>query len=285
MKIRQVLAVGVLAGMFAGCVCPCGSSWFGDDEEGFVQLFNGKDLDGWSDMKHVYHVENGELVFTGGHDVFGNIFYHRPFTNFIARFEFKLKYHGNNGFVRDFVELPSQLNEHWAFEPEVLAQYAKHYRTGEIIPMELVEKLQASNNYGQGFAMTELVAAMLLDMDLYSMKELPEPFDVLTFEAKTMAERGLIQEILPRYRVPYFLHIFSHGYDVGYYSYMWANVLDCDAYEAFKETGDIFNQEVAAAYRREILSRCNEEDAMDLYVKFRGHEPSIEPLLKDKGLN
>ena len=98
MKVRQVLAVGVLAGVFAGCVCPCGSSWFGDDEEGFVQLFNGKDLDGWSDMKHVYHVENGELVFTGGPDVFGNIFYHRPFTNFIARFEFKLKYHGNNGF-------------------------------------------------------------------------------------------------------------------------------------------------------------------------------------------
>ena len=211
-------------------------------------------------------------------------FFHE-FGHAMAALLSDVRYHGNNGFVRDFVELPSQLNEHWAFEPEVLAQYAKHYRTGEIIPMEIVEKLQASNNYGQGFAMTELVAAMLLDMDLYSMKELPEPLDVLTFEAKTMAERGLIQEILPRYRVPYFLHIFSHGYDVGYYSYMWANVLDCDAYEAFKETGDIFNQEVAAAYRREILSRCNEEDAMDLYVKFRGHEPSIEPLLKDKGLN
>ena len=211
-------------------------------------------------------------------------FFHE-FGHAMAALLSDVRYHGNNGFVRDFVELPSQLNEHWAFEPEVLAQYAKHWRTGEVIPMELVEKLQASNNYGQGFATTELVAAMLLDMDLYSMKALPEQFDVLTFEAKTMAERGLIPEILPRYRVPYFLHIFSHGYDVGYYSYMWANVLDCDAYEAFKETGDIFNADVAAAYRREILSRCNEEDAMDLYVKFRGHAPSIEPLLKDRGLN
>ena len=210
-------------------------------------------------------------------------FFHE-FGHAIAGLLSDVRYEGLGNFVRDFVELPSQLNEHWAFEPEVLNVYAKHYVTGEVIPMELVEKLKECGHYGVGFAETELVAAMYLDMDMYSMKEIPEHFDVLAYEAKCMESRGLIPEILPRYRCPYFLHIFSHGYDVGYYSYLWANVLDCDAYRAFKETGDIFNREVADNYRYKILSRVNEADAMDLYMDFRGRMPEVAPFLEDRGL-
>ena len=210
-------------------------------------------------------------------------FFHE-FGHAIAGLLSDVRYEGLGNFVRDFVELPSQLDEHWAFEPEVLNIYAKHYQTGEVIPMELVDKLKEVGHYGVGFAETELVAAMYLDMDMYSMKEMPENFDLLAYEAKCMNSRGLIPEILPRYRTPYFLHIFSHGYDVGYYSYLWANVLDCDAYRAFKETGDIFNQDVAGAYRKEILSHVNEDEAMTLYTNFRGKMPSVAPFLEDKGL-
>ncbi len=210
-------------------------------------------------------------------------FFHE-FGHAIAGLLSDVRYCGLGDFVRDFVELPSQLNEHWAFEPEVLKVYAKHYLTGEIIPMELVEKMKACENYGVGFAETELLAAMYLDMDIYSLRQIPENFDILKFEDEAMKGRGLISEILPRYRAPYFLHIFSHGYDAGYYGYLWANVLDCDAYKAFKETGDIFNQDVARAYRREILSRVNEFDAMTLYTNFRGSMPSTAPFLEDKGL-
>lgn len=210
-------------------------------------------------------------------------FFHE-FGHAIAGLLSDVRYESLGNFVRDFVELPSQLNEHWAFEPEVLNVYAKHYLTGEIIPMELVSKLKECGHYGVGFSETELVAAMYLDMDMYSMKEIPENFDLLSYEAKCMNARGLIPEILPRYRCPYFLHIFSHGYDVGYYSYLWANVLDCDAYRAFKETGDIFCKKVADDYRYKILSKVNEEDAMDLYKDFRGGMPSVEPFLEDKGL-
>ncbi|MBP5506116.1 MAG: M3 family metallopeptidase [Bacteroidales bacterium] len=210
-------------------------------------------------------------------------FFHE-FGHAIAGLLSDVRYESLGNFVRDFVELPSQLNEHWAFEPEVLNVYAKHYITGEVIPMELVDKIKECKNYGVGFAETELVAAMYLDMDMYSMKEIPEHFDVLAYEAKCMESRGLIPEILPRYRVPYFLHIFSHGYDVGYYSYLWANVFECDAYEAFKETGDIFNPEVAKAYREQILARVNEDDAKVLYTNFRGFMPTAEPFLKSRGL-
>ena len=210
-------------------------------------------------------------------------FFHE-FGHAIAGLLSDVRYEGLGNFVRDFVELPSQLNEHWAFEPEVLNVYAKHYVTGEVIPMELVDKLKECGHYGVGFSETELVAAMLLDMDMYSMKEMPEHFDLLAYEAKCMNSRGLIPEILPRYRSPYFLHIFSHGYDVGYYSYLWANVLDCDAYRAFKETGDIFNQKVADDYRYKILSKVDEVDAMDLYLDFRGRMPEVGPFLEDRGL-
>ena len=210
-------------------------------------------------------------------------FFHE-FGHAIAGLLSDVRYAGLGNFVRDFVELPSQLNEHWAFEPEVLNVYAKHYQTGEVIPMELIEKMDKCGKYGVGFAQTELVAAMYLDMDIYSMNEIPEKFDLLSYEQDCMNSRGLISEILPRYRAPYFLHIFSHGYDAGYYSYLWANVLDCDAYRAFKATGDIFNKQVADDYRYKILSRVNEDEAMALYEDFRGGMPSVAPFLEDKGL-
>ena len=210
-------------------------------------------------------------------------FFHE-FGHAIAGLLSDVRYTGLCNFVRDFVEVPSQLNEHWAFEPEVLNVYAKHYQTGEVIPMELIEKMRQCGKYGVGFAQTELVAAMYLDMDMYSMKEMPEKFDLLAYEQECMDKRGLISEILPRYRTPYFLHIFSHGYDAGYYSYLWANVYEYDAFEAFKETGDIFNQKVASDYRYKILSKVNEEDATTLYTDFRGSTPSADPFLKGRGL-
>ena len=195
-----------------------------------------------------------------------------------------VRYKGNAPMTRDFVELPSQINEHWAFEPEVLKVYAKHYQTGEVIPQELVDKLDKSGKYGQGFATTEYLAASLLDMDYFIMNDVPADLDVNEFEARTLGDRGLLPQIPPRYRSTYFAHVFGGGYTVGYYSYIWAEVLDADAYQAFKETGDIFNPEVARKFREDILEKGGEDDAMTLYVNFRGQEPSIEPLLENRGL-
>ena len=192
-------------------------------------------------------------------------------------------YQGVSGVPRDFVELPSQVNEHWAFAPEVLKVYAKHYKTGEIMPQELVEKLDRSGKYGQGFATVEYVAASLLDMD-YHVQEVPEDVDLLDFERRTLVSRGLLSQIPPRYRTTYFNHTMGGGYTAGYYSYMWAEVLEADAFEAYKETGDIFNKEVATKYRKYILTPGGIDDAMDMYVNFRGKKPSIEPLLKNRGL-
>lgn len=195
-----------------------------------------------------------------------------------------VRYQGNAAMVRDFVELPSQIMEHWVFEPEVLKVYARHYQTGEPIPADLVEKLDRSGKYGQGFATVEFLAASLLDMDYHVLKDIPDGFDVNAFEEATLSGRGLMPQIPPRYRSTYFSHVFSGGYTAGYYSYLWAEVLDADAYEAFKETGDIFNQDVAARFRKEILERGGEDDAMTMYVNFRGKEPGIEPLLENRGL-
>ena len=183
---------------------------------------------------------------------------------------------------RDFVELPSQVMEHWAAEPEVLKVYALHYQTGEPIPDELIEKLEKSGTFNQGFETGEFVAAALLDMD-YHTTENPVIEDVRAFEKAAMDNIGLIDEILPRYRSTYFSHIFSGGYSAGYYVYYWAGVLDTDAFYAFKETGDIFNQEVAAKFRT-LLEKCGADDGMTVYKNFRGKEPSIEPYLEKKGL-
>ena len=195
-----------------------------------------------------------------------------------------VQYNSAAGTERDFVELPSQINEHWAFEPEVLNVYAKHYQTGEIIPMELVKKIDASSKYGQGFSTVENIAASLVDMDLHTLTEVPADLDVMAFEEKKLEARGIPSQILPRYRVTNFSHTMGGGYSAGYYSYKWAEVLDCDAYEAFKETGDIFNQEVAEKFRKYILTPGGIDDGMTMYINFRGREPQIEALLKSNGL-
>ncbi len=195
-----------------------------------------------------------------------------------------VKYNGASGVERDFVELPSQINEHWAFHPEVLAVYAKHYQTGEIIPMELVRKIEESSKYGQGFATVEYLAASLSDMDLHVLTEIPADLNVMEFEAQKLAERGIPQQILPRYRMTNFSHTMGGGYTAGYYSYMWAEVLDADAFDAFAETGDIFNPEVAEKFRKYILTPGGIDDGMTMYKAFRGREPKIDALLRNRGL-
>ncbi len=190
---------------------------------------------------------------------------------------------GGTSVPRDFVELPSQIMENWMGEPEVLRMYAKHYETGEVLPDELVDKLEASATFNQGFITVEFIAAALLDMAWHSLEE-PVQHDVRAFENAEMAEWGLIEEIPPRYRSTYFAHIFSGGYSAGYYAYLWAEVLDKDAFQAFVETGDLFHAETAQRLRDEILSRGGTLPGMEMYVNFRGREPSIQALLEARGL-
>jgi peptidyl-dipeptidase Dcp len=184
---------------------------------------------------------------------------------------------------RDFVELCSQIMENWASEPEVLRSYARHYKTGEPIPEELINKIKESGKFNQGFATVEYLAASYLDMDWHTLTEAIE-HDPLKFEKVSMDRINLIDEIVPRYRSYYFSHIFAGGYSSGYYSYIWAEVLDADAFAAFKEKG-IFDKETAKAYRENILERGGTEDPMDLYVRFRGVKPKIDALLERRGLN
>ena len=205
------------------------------------------------------------------------------FGHALHNFMRDVQHSGASGVERDFVELPSQINEHWAFEPEVLAVYAKHYKTGEIIPMELVNKIQESAKYGQGFATVEYIAASLSDMDLHVLTEVPADLNVMEFEAAKLNERGIPSQILPRYRITNFSHTMGGGYTAGYYRYMWAEVLDADAFEAFAETGDIFNQEVADKFRKYVLTPGGIDDGMTMYKNFRGREPKIDALLKNRG--
>ena len=184
---------------------------------------------------------------------------------------------------RDFVELPSQIMEHWVLEPEVLKVYAKHYQTGEIIPAEIVEKLDKSSKFNTGFTTVEYLAAALLDMEYHALTE-PTDIDIREFEKKAMDKYGLIPEIKPRYRSTYFNHIWSGGYASGYYAYIWCEVLDADAFQAFKETGNIFNKEIAARFEKEILSKGGTRDPLDMYIAFRGKEPGIDALLLNRGL-
>lgn len=193
-------------------------------------------------------------------------------------------YQGLRGVERDFVELPSQVMENWAMEPELLALYAKHYKTGEVIPAELVEKIQQSALFNQGFATVEYLGASLLDMDYHTVNT-PGPIDVAAFERAAMGKVGIIPQIEPRYRSTYFQHIFSGGYASGYYSYIWAEVLDADAYEAFRESGNIFDPATAERFRSQVLSRGGMEDGGVLYRNFRGAEPSKTPLIKRRGLD
>ncbi len=183
---------------------------------------------------------------------------------------------------RDFVELPSQVMENWCRHPQVMKMYAHHYQTGEAIPDALIKKIAAAQTYGQGFMTTELLAASLLDMDYYSIKE-KQHIDPIAFEDEHMAKIGLIPEIISRYRSPYFQHIFTTGYDAGYYSYTWTAILDADAFEAFAESGDLFNPELARKFRH-LLESGNTVEPMDLYRAFRGKDPSPKALLKRKGM-
>lgn len=192
------------------------------------------------------------------------------------------RYRGTAGTPRDFVELPSQVMENWAMEPEVLKVYARHYQTGEAIPAGLVAKLQKAGTFGQGFATTEYMAAALLDMDWHTLAD-TKPRDTAAFEKASLAKWGLIPEIPVRYRSPYFNHIMG-GYAAGYYSYIWSAVLDSDAFQAFKEKGDLFDPATAAAFRADILSRGGTEDPALLFRRFRGRDPRVEPLLVKRGL-
>lgn len=183
----------------------------------------------------------------------------------------------------DFVELPSQIMENWGGHPDVLKTYAKHYETGENIPDELIAKLEAASKFNQGFVTVEYVAASILDMDYHTLGEASE-LDVEAFEASSMNRIGLIDEIIPRYRSTYFSHVFAGGYSAGYYSYIWAEVLDKDAFNAFLETS-LYDQTTATAFRENILEKGGSVDEMEMYVNFRGQKPTIDPLLKGRGLD
>ena len=184
--------------------------------------------------------------------------------------------------ARDFVELPSQIMENWAFQPEVLATYARHYETGEVIPEELVAKIAAAENFNQGFMTTELAAAAILDLKWHMLPSV-EGIDPIAFEAEACKAMGLIDEIIPRYRTTYFNHIFNSGYSAGYYSYLWAEVLDKDAFELFKEKG-IFDKETAMSFRQNVLEMGGSDEPMDLYRRFRGADPDPKALIKARGL-
>ncbi len=186
--------------------------------------------------------------------------------------------------AQDFVELPSQVMENWASDPQVLKLYAKHYKTGEIMPDELIKKIEQAGQYNQGFATTEYLSAAILDMDWHTKLTDFNNVDVRKFEEKSLNEMGLIPEIKVRYRSTYFSHIFQGGYAVGYYGYVWAAILDADAFQAFKETGDVFNKKYADGFRSNILEKGGTVDPMELYVNFRGRQPKIDALMEKRGL-
>jgi len=195
----------------------------------------------------------------------------------------KLRSQAGTNVDRDFVELPSQIHEHWALEPELLKTYARHYKTGEVIPDSLIAKLQAASTHNQGFMTTELVGAALLDLQ-YGKMEVTDDIDVEGFERQVAQQLGMPEEVQFRYRSPYFRHIFgSDGYASGYYTYLWAQVLDCDGFELFKENG-IFDPATAKSFRENVLEAGGSADPMELYVKFRGHEPNVDALLRYRGL-
>ncbi len=185
---------------------------------------------------------------------------------------------------RDFTEFPAQILEHWASEPEILKSFATHYQTGETIPDNLINKLLNASKFNQGFMNTEYLAASLLDMDWHTISSEEDLKDANEFEENSLKKYGLINEIAPRYRTTYFAHIFSGGYSSGYYSYVHSAVLDSDGFEAFKESGDVFNASLAKKLREHVYEKGSTEEAMNLYIKFRGRKPIIAPLLKVRGL-
>ncbi len=183
---------------------------------------------------------------------------------------------------RDFVELPSQVMENWARHPEVMTMFARHFETGEIIPQDLINRITAAGHFNQGFATVEYLATAIIDMDYHTLEE-QQDIDPIAFEEASMNRIGLIHEIVPRWRSTYLSHIFSSGYSAGYYSYIWSGVLDADAFEAFLETS-LFDRETAESFRANILERGGTMEPMEMYVNFRGREPEIGPLLRQRGL-
>jgi peptidyl-dipeptidase Dcp len=194
----------------------------------------------------------------------------------------RIQYRSLSSVPRDFVELPSQIMENWALEPEVLNLYAKHWKTGRTIPDELVAKIRKAEKFNQGFATVEYLAASFLDMDWHTLAEARE-LDAVSFEKASLEKIRMMPEIIVRYRSPYFQHIFSGGYSAGYYSYIWSEVLDSDAFQAFKERG-LFDPATANSFRANILEKGGTLDAMEMYKAFRGREPSVAPLLQKRGL-
>jgi peptidyl-dipeptidase Dcp len=210
-----------------------------------------------------------------------NTLFHE-FGHAIAGFLGRVPYPTLSGFPRDFVEVPSQIMENWAFEPEVLKLYAKHYKTGELIPASLVDKIERSAQFNQGFITVEYLAAAILDMDWHTLTT-PTEQEANAFEKASMDKIQLLPEIPPRYRSPYYTHVFSGGYSAGYYAYIWSEVYDKDAFQAFKEKGNLFDQATAKAFRK-VLEQGGTVDAMAAYKAFRGKDASVEPLLKARGL-
>ncbi|MCF8225621.1 MAG: M3 family metallopeptidase [Bacteroidales bacterium] len=262
----------------------------------------GKRAGAWSTSYRKQHVRNGENISTVGSIVcnFSKPSGDKPallsFDEALTLFhEMGHAIHGQfsdctypgisgTSVPRDFVELPSQIMENWGKHPEVLSKYARHHETGNSIPDELLDKLEASSKFNMGFVTTEYLAASILDMQYHSLNKTID-MDVNDFEDKAMDKVGLIDEIIPRYKSTYFSHIFSGGYSAGYYSYIWSEVLDKDAFMAFKESGDIFNPSLAASFRKNILSRGGTMEPMEMYVAFRGKEPDVNALLEARGLN
>lgn len=196
----------------------------------------------------------------------------------------KLRSQAGTNVDRDFVELPSQITEHWALEPELLKEYARHYKTGEVIPDSLIAKLEAASTHNQGFATTELAGASLLDLQFGKINPESDNVDPAEFEKSVAENLGMPREVQFRYRSPYFRHVFgSEGYASGYYTYLWAEVLDTDGFELFKEKG-VFDPATARAFRENVLEMGGSADPMNLYVKFRGKEPNVDALLRSRGL-
>ena len=195
-----------------------------------------------------------------------------------------VKYRGLAGVEGDFVELPSQILENWAFSEQMLKQYAVHYQTGDVMPDDMIAKIRKSSTFNEGFNTTELLAAALSDFDIHAVTS-ADKIDVDEFERKALNEkRGLISQIEPRYHYTYFSHIFDGGYSAGYYFYIWAEVLDKDAFQAFVESGDLFDKQTAERLRSEVLSRGGSCDGMDMYRAFRGADPDKNAMLVARGL-
>ncbi|MDR0437540.1 MAG: M3 family metallopeptidase [Bacteroidales bacterium] len=194
------------------------------------------------------------------------------------------RYFGTARPERDFGEFDAQIMEHWAFQPEVLRVYAKHFRTGRVIPNALIKKIEESKKYGQGFRTSEFLASALVDMEVHMLPEIPKDFDIVNFEYAIREKYTMLPQIPLRHRPTYFTHTFSGGYNAGYYMYLWAAQLDSDAFEAFVETGNIFDQELARKLRFEVFARGGIDNAMTLYKNFRGREPDVNALLRSRGL-